>query len=288
MNSVKIAIPSHRRRQIIETMTLPMLRAQGVNMADVYVFVSDETDAKDYASLPKAWGLNLVYNRELPDIVEKFNYIHYYFERGQRVIFVEDDIEELAIKIGENELAKFTKLMGLAESMFETCAKHRTKLWGISSNANPFYMKNNLAHGFKFVVANLFGFVSTKDPFLAISQHCKSDYERTLLYFVKFGGICRMDGVCAITRNYKNAGGLQEMKDQRAHLEREACRHLVKRFPHLVEINSKKSEKSMYMELRLRRIPKAKAGLDWMALQSHQDKELLKCRLRSEGTLNSR
>lgn len=256
-------------------------------MECVYIFV-DEIDFPQYEDLKKKLGVVVVNCKGLtPTVVEKFNYIHQYFPPGEHVVFVEDDIDELAIKTGENKLEKFTQLRMMSISMFKECEKNSTKLWGISSNANPFYMANKVSFGFKFIVANLFGFVSTKDPFLRISQQMKSDYERTMLYFAKFGGVCRVDSVCAITKNYRNAGGLQEIKDQRAYLEKQACEHLVKRFPHLVEINKQKSETSMYMELRLKRIPKGTIS-DWMYIQQHIDKELFRCNLRSQGILSSK
>lgn len=282
-----IAIPSYRRRKIIETQTLPMLKENGVDMSQVHVFVSDYQDAVEYDILKNQWGVKIVYDLDLPDIVQKFNYIHQYFEVGQQIIFIEDDIQNLSLKVGENKLEKFTRLPELASRMFEFSDTCQTKIWGISSNANPFYMKNQASYGFKFVVANMFGFVATKDQFLKVSQFCKSDYERTLLYFVKFGGICRMDGVCAITKNYKTAGGLQEMRDQRGLMEQNACQYLVRRFPHLVEVNEKKSKTSIYMELKLKTIRKDRAGTDWMGLQKHLDQEMLRCDLRSKDILNS-
>jgi hypothetical protein len=217
----------------------------------------------------------------LNNIVEKFNYIHAYYPKGERVVFIEDDIEQLAIKTGPNELKKFTDLRLMSDKMFSLCDNAKTKLWGISPYANAFYMKDQYYTGFKFIVANLFGFISTADPWLEISQTCKSDYERTLLYFIKFGAVVRMDGVCAITKNYKNSGGLQNIEDRARH-EAEACHNLVRRFGHLLSINKEKSDKSMYMELKIKQV-KGNKFFDWMGIQKKIDTEIMKCKLLSEG-----
>lgn len=267
------AIPSYRRRALIETHTLALLLRNNVPMRNVSVFVSDEQDANEYRGLEEKYGLSVIYKEPLPDIVAKFNFIHDWYRPGTRVVFVEDDIESLAMKTGPNELKPFTGLEELALGMFELCEFKRTKLWGISSNANPFYMKDGSSVGFKFIVANLFGFISTRDPFLRISHHCKSDYERTMLYFARYSCVARADFVCAITKNYKYAGGLQEEKELRYERELAACRYLVRRFPHLCDHNVKKSTTSMYPELRLKTI--RNPGLtDWMTMQRSIDKEL--------------
>jgi hypothetical protein len=245
---------------MIQEKTLAMLANNGVKKSEIDIFLSDDLDRHDYADLK---GYNLVDSGHITNIVDKFNAIHNYYEPGTQVVFVEDDIDRLAFVSGYNKLKEFRELPKLAQACFEQCEIAKTKLWGISSNANPFYMKLQMAVGFKFVVANLFGFVATSDQFLQVSQVCKNDYERTMLYFIKYGSVVRYDGVCAITKNYVNSGGLQSLA-RRADLERKSCEALVKRFPHLVEINEKKSAISQYMELKLK---KAQAGSDYMAYQ---------------------
>lgn len=271
------AVPSFRRCDLFKQTTYEVLVGSGVKPEQVYVFVSDEADRLAYQWVTKV-GSHLIYERPLTNIVEKFNFIHNYFDIGSEVVFVEDDIESLVIKTGKNSVETFNDLPRLAEQMFSKCHEHKAKLWGISSNANPFYMKLSTYHGFKFVVANLFGFISTRDPFLEVSQLCKSDYERTLLYFVKHGVVCRYDGVAAKTKNYKNAGGLQDIKDQRADLETQACKYLVDRFPHLVEHNVKKSGISMYDEIKLKRVTAKMQGVDWLGLQKIYDRRVLETR----------
>lgn len=267
------AIPSYGRSHLISDLTLKMLLANKVPEQQIKVFVSTPIELLAYTKSIRSRGIDVdVVMAKSRNIIEKFNFIHNYFMPGTGVVFVEDDISALRIKTGENQLSEFIKLPELATASFTACTAANTALWGISSNANPFYMKEGTSVGFKFVVANLFGFISTKEKFLQISHECKSDYERTLLYYVKYGSIVRNDGICAITKNYKTPGGLQEMGTARKELEEKACRALVKRFPHLIEINEKKSKTSMYMELKMK-TRKKNDGVDLMAMQKLMDTE---------------
>lgn len=270
-DSIIYAIPSFRRANLIGTHSLAMLRENGIQDRDIAILVSGYDELADYGAALKGFKGQLI-PKQAPNLVTKFNAVHDHYEPGTRVVFVEDDITGLKVKTGENALSPFKDLRHLAEDSFDECISNRTKLWGISSNANPFYMKDGRSIGFKFVVANIFGFISTRDPFLRISQVCKSDYERTMLYYTRFGSIVRNDGVCAITKNYRTPGGLQDLEDRKG-AEEVSCRNLVKRFPHLVEINEKKSKISKYMELKLKR-QKIAGLVDLMALQRMIDREV--------------
>lgn len=271
---MRFAIPSYKRSELIRGLTLKMLEENKVDLRDVDVFVSSKQEAAAYANV--LGPANLVYVKPLKGIVEKFNFIHNYYPVGEHVVFVEDDIAELKIKTSENRLEKFVHLKSMAEIAFIDCRDKGTALWGISSNANPFYMKAGTSVGFKFVVANLFGFISTRDKFLQISQECKSDYERTLLYFTKYRAVVRRDDVCAITKNYKTKGGLQEIGEERARLEALACDRLVERFPHLVSHNEKKNKTSMYRELKMTTIRTVNRSEDLITKQRLIDAAIAK------------
>jgi hypothetical protein len=250
-------------------MTLKTLSENGIPPESVDVFLSSQEEVSSYRHI----NTNLIYSRDLNGVVEKFNFIHNYYPPGTRVVVLEDDITELK-SLSNGKLVKFTALPKLADECFAECDRNKTKLWGVSSNANPFYMKDGISVGLKFIVANVFGFISTNDPFLEVSLEGKSDYERTCLYYTVFKNLVRADGICAITKNYKTPGGMQEDQDRRAEIESKACESLVKRFPHLVSHNIKKSSTSMYQEVRIKQSHKSLFGCDLLALQRNIDASL--------------
>jgi hypothetical protein len=102
--------------------------------------------------------------------------------------------------------------------------------------------------GFSFIVANIYGFFADGDANVLLKEHSKTDYERSILYFLHKGGSVRLDYVAANTNNYTNKGGMQLLKD-RSQLERTACLNLIRRFPKFVDL--KAGTKSRYMEIKL-------------------------------------
>jgi hypothetical protein len=245
---MRIAIPSHRRAQTLQNKTLAMLKENGIDASLVDVFISDETDSQAYAEIP----CNKIVTGS-SNVVEKFNFIHFHYPVGEKVVVIEDDIEELVFGYGENVKTKFTKLTSLIDKGFENIPFGG--IWGVVPHHNAFFMKNRVTDDLKLVVAHLFGYVSTRDPRLAVTQIGKSDYERTILYYILFGRTVRMDMVGVKTRSYEAAGGMQSDLDGMARFakEKHAVRYLTQKYPHLCKKNAKKSETSKFDEITLLR-----------------------------------
>jgi hypothetical protein len=212
----------------------------------VDVFISDENDLAAYSHIKCNKIITGSHN-----VVEKFNYIHYHYPVGEKVVVIEDDIEELVFGYGENVKTRFTDLHTLIEKAFSHIPFGG--IWGVVPHHNAFFMKNRVTDDFKLVVAHLFGFVSTQDKRLAVTQIGKSDYERTILYYIMYGRTVRMDMVGVKTNSYNAQGGMQSDMNEMARFvkERESVNYLTEKYPHLCKKNSKKSQTSKFDELTL-------------------------------------
>lgn len=269
MRSYKIAIPSYRRSNIISERTLAYLRECGVEDHEVYIFVSDEQEAADYrAALVGEYNI-VVPEKPITNVTEKFNYLHSYFEDGERVFVLEDDIKELVkITRTDNKPKHFANL-DFVERGFEFCDKAGTKLFGIIPHDNGFYMKVDVSVNLKLIVAHAYGFIADSDPALLVTQIGKSDYERSILYFLKFGSVVRFNYIGVRTNSYKTEGGMD--KENRARQEKESCDYLVRRYPHFIKHNTKKE--SMYAELSFITNVKRDVNL-WRSVQQITDEKL--------------
>ena len=76
----------------------------------------------------------------------------------------------------------------------------------------------------------------------------KEDYERSIKYYLKDGGVLRFTNVTCRTRCYKEPGGMQINRTKnRIH---DSAVYLTQKYPLLCTLNTKK--KSGYTEIRLR------------------------------------
>lgn len=246
--SMEIAIPTHRRAKTLVDKTLALLKRTGADMSTVTLFVSDEKDLEDYTHIPLKIVLTGARN-----VVEKFNYIHNFYPVGTEVVVLEDDIEDLVYGEGTNEKQEFTDFPMMCQIGFSHIKGGG--IWGVVPHHNTFFMKKRVKDDFCLVVAHCFGFISTQDERLMVTQLTKSDYERSILYYIMYGRTVRIDFVGVKTKSYTAEGGMQSDYTQikRYAIEKECCTYLVKRYPHLVQKNVKKTESSMFPELTLKR-----------------------------------
>lgn len=234
---MKIAIPTHRRSDIINNLTLNLLR--DIEPSSIYLFISDEHDLELYKS--KCIGNYNFILCHTTTATEKFNFIQSYFEEGQFVVVIEDDIKQVQSLV-TNDISKILKFI------YNFCFTNGIKSFGVYPSSNKFFMKKTIDVGFTYIVANMFGFVATKNKNLLCSMKSKTDYERSVLFYHVLGNIARFNFVACITNNYSNKGGMQDMEN-RAGAEREASLTLCKLYPTIFSINH--GRKSKYTELKM-------------------------------------
>jgi len=273
-----VAIPSHRRATSLRERTLAYLCTTDVTIDRVRVFVSDEEDEAAYrvscADLIER-GM-LLHRTDTKGATAKFNAIHNYYPIGERVFVIEDDIALIAgTEPGKNKKEPLTKLNDAVLRGFDEIPLGG--IWGIAPHDNAFYFSGKVKHTLLLVVAHAFGFISTRDPSLEVRCGSKTDYERTCLYFVRYGEVVRLDWIGVRTSSYTAPGGMQASlsREQRAAVELLAVAQLAERFPLLIEPNVGKD--SMFAEMRFKRCKLAPTVL--RAKQSEHEAALARRRL---------
>jgi hypothetical protein len=246
---MKIAIPTYKRAILIRQLTLGYLNRCGIRDEEIDLFVSGPDQAEQYRSV---CDCNVIVT-PAENVRDKFNCIHSYYASGEEVVVMEDDLKCVKRLTGYNQLTESLDVMDHAAFAFQACESEGTKVWGINSNSNPFFMKSTHSIGFKFVVANMYGFIAEEDNSLLITQHSKTDYERTILYFKKYGRVVRLDYLCPVTNNYTTPGGMQDLIKQRAAMEEESVNYLTTTYPELCQRNTKKNSVYPEMLLKLRK-----------------------------------
>ena len=233
---MKIAIPTHRRSDTINKLTLSLLTE--FDKKDIHLFISDEADMSKYMEVCPDYNLVLCGTDNATD---KFNYIQNYFDVGVFVIVIEDDIKQIQSLMTKN-------LQKLFSFIVNYCNNKKINSFGVYPSSNKFFMSKTIDIGATYIVANLFGFRSNKDHRVLCQLKTKTDYERSVKYYKYMGNIARFNFISCLTNNYKNQGGMQEIAD-RASLERQASLMLCKLYPDIFSINA--NRKSQYTEIQM-------------------------------------
>lgn len=240
----KIAIPSYRRPATIREKTLQYLMDCGANMRNVYIFVANPAEYKDYVHLSE-YGVNVVIGAET--LRGQRNFIQHYFAEGERVLNIDDDVEGVYVKLSDKKYEKELQLTNLVRTGFEACAAFGTKLWGISAVLNPLFMQHKITSDLKYIVGCFWGCIIDHSPELSVSLEDKEDFERTILYYKKFGSVIRLNHLAPKTSYYSESGGMQVTRTEQRVTE--SAMYLAKKYPSLCRLNLTK--KSGHAEIRL-------------------------------------
>jgi len=245
----RIAIPSYKREKTIKDKTLSYLKDCGMENEIIDIFVADDEEYKAYSYL-KEEGYNLIVGQK--GIRNQREFIVNYYNEGDMILSIDDDIEYLSILEGK-ELIKYMNIDKIITSGFKICKMNKTILWGVSAVNNAFYMDKNISTNLKFIVGCFYGFIVDKDKNLktSVESESKEDYEKTIKVYKKYGKIIRFNYICPNTTYYSGDGGLnQEGYEKRLMASEKAALYLLKEYPEYVSLKGKSSKG--FLEIRLK------------------------------------
>jgi hypothetical protein len=232
----KVAIPSYKRADALLKKSLLTLSNGRVNSSRIYIFVANEEEQQIYeTTIPKYMYHKIVVGKI--GIANQRIFIRNYFKEGEYIVSIDDDVEGL-FKLKGEKLAKIHNIDAFFKHAYKILKREKLFLWGIYPVGNPFFMKgkHRVSTSLKFIIGVLHGYIVRKDKNLnpSTSAEGKEDYEQSILYYKRDGGVLRFNDVAAKTK-FLAKGGLGEI-DKRFEMNRKAAAYLHKTYPDLVTI----------------------------------------------------
>ena len=199
-----IAIPSFNRYDTIKKKTLKMLQQNNIPTDIITIFVATSEQ-------------KLLYEQELNNdykivigvlgMANIRNFITDYYEEGQKLVCIDDDIT--SIKLGNISGKLVTKINNLNEIIingFNLCKENDTALFGLhpSNNCRSLKSKNIITTDLKYIIGALYGVINDKS--IKVSIDSAEDFQRSILYYKKYGKVVRMNNMSAFTQYYATGG----------------------------------------------------------------------------------
>jgi hypothetical protein len=216
MNNYRICIPSFNRPEIIKTKTLKLLEKYNIefNIIDIFIENEEQFDLY-YENLKdnvKYHDLNLIIT-DTKGIKEKRNFIrnyYYHYEDCEFICSIDDDIDELCIKVDDKKIKPIDNLNEVIINNFVYTKKLNLNIWGVSAYHNPFFLQDKISTNLKYICGAFFGFiVDKKKEILQTNFNHYEDFEFSILHFIRDGGVVRFNNICIITK-YFGDGGINE------------------------------------------------------------------------------
>jgi hypothetical protein len=240
-----VAIPSYNRGNSLKVKTLKVLEDGLVDKDKIYIFVASPEEYLIYKDILPEYNIIV----GVLGLKDQRNFISNYFPQGFNIISIDDDIENFyQKKLNTQQLIIIEDLDSLFKNGFLDIINSDLKLFGFYPVLNKLFMKETVSDDLRFIVGSCFGYINS-GIFTTITE--KDDYERTLLYYLRDGGVIRYNNISIKTKYYKNKGGLQSVSYKERYTKQlEAVQYLLDTYPEYVK--RKKSFKTNFPEIRLK------------------------------------
>jgi hypothetical protein len=232
-----VAIPTYNRVDEVTNKTLKTLKDGGVSKNKIYLFVANKKQYELYENnVPKDLYNKIIIGKK--GITNQRIFISQYFEEGQYVISMDDDVEEFEVLRGE-KLVKLKDVNKFFIDAYNFMIKEKLFIWGIYPVRNPFFMYNAITTDLRFIIGVTFGFIVRHDRRLKMSTNAetKEDYEQSILYYKMDGGVIRFNNITTKTK-FNAPGGLGTDRYER---NKKAAEYLVSKYPDIVVRNDRKN-----------------------------------------------
>ena len=231
MGDFVVAIPSYDRPKELNKKTLTMLEDNNISKNIITVFVASAEQKKIYE---EEIGTDYKIVIGVKGMANIRNFMTNYYPSGKKILFIDDDISRI-VK-GESsgmKITTVTNLKSLASNGFNLCKKHGYALWGLHPSSNHRSLKSDklVTNNLKYIIGALYGVINDKS--LKVSLDQAEDYERTLKYYVKYGGMIRFNNYSGYTTYYAKGG--MEAAGRTSSKEDSDKKQLVKKYSQYAE-----------------------------------------------------
>lgn len=253
MSNYVVAIPTYNRVEEVVKKTLKTLSEGGVAKRRIFLFVANKQQHDLYeAGVPRELYNKIIIGKK--GITNQRIFISGYFDEGQYVVSMDDDVEQLEMLRGE-KLVKIHDVDDFFNKAYRLMKTENLFIWGIYPVRNPFFMYKETTTDLRFIIGVTYGFITRHLRELKMSSkiETKEDYEQSILFYKKDGGVIRFNGVTAKTR-FNAPGGLGP---DRFDKNKVSAEYLVKKYPDIV---SRSDRKDGMPEVKLKKLPRRLAS----------------------------
>lgn len=234
---MKIVIPTYDRSNRFET--LSFLKKNNIPIENIYIFLASEEEKEKYIN---SFGNEYNWIIGITGLNNQRNFITNYFDDGEIIISMDDDIEDLIHKDNKPLLDWLTECI-------EYLKHSGSALLSICPSVNPFFFEQRRnSESFKtgnYYAIGAFYILKNDKQILLNDNILLEDWERSLLYFKKYEGNIRYNDILIKTK-YFGKGGLETKRNKNNYLL--SVNKLLYDYPEYIKFNYKKLPLDKYIE----------------------------------------
>ena len=215
---IPVAIPTYNRSQTISIQTLLFLKSEDYPTSLITLFVADSDQARLYErDVPKCLYGQIVVG--VKGLAAQRNFISDFYPDGQILLQLDDDVSGIK-SLGNESLQSIL-------SKGKDCLHDSCGLWGVLPNDDGRRFTPATTQHLTHIIGSFFLIRNHKEIKITVEEG--EDYERSILYFNRYGRVCRYKGAGVKTTFNKGSGGL--ITEDREQRRRAGMDYLVSRYP---------------------------------------------------------
>ena len=198
---MRFVIPSYKRCEKLKKKTLTYLDKQGVDNQDVYIFTRvDDEQLSDYIKL-RDNGYNVIVAVDVKGIGKTHNYITEYFDEGEYIIEIDDDMTGL--------IDNFR----VEVDFLKVCDTMKSKMFELGASYGSTYQCDNImfmsqckeyTYDLRYCLGCLRFRYVRKD--IVLETNYAEDMENCILHYIRDGVILKNNWIAPKTTNYVQGG----------------------------------------------------------------------------------
>ena len=197
----RCCIPSYNRLDGIQKKTIKMLNE--FDITDYTIFVSTQKDYDEYTA--EDIGNIVLVPEEFAGIGAVRSFIvNHWANDHDNIVMLDDDIEQY-----KNYYDRPANFNIITQDMFSNLKDLGLYFGGLPLCANIFFLKDTWSKSLKYISgATQFIRIDRSREKIECRYRHYEDYTYNIMYFKRDGGILRYNGICPITDNYNENGGI--------------------------------------------------------------------------------
>jgi hypothetical protein len=229
----RVCIPSYNRPELLKSKSLAFLEQSGYPSNLIFIFVSDKSEFERYQTVCPGYQMIV----GLLGLKSQRKFISDWLSEDEIYLGMDDDIDNVKT-MGKS----FLELVSDGVSAIQT---RQTGLWGIMPSDNGMCFQDNTSDHLVFILGALF--IARNHQDINLEGACETDdYERSMIYFVRYGKVLRYRGAGVKTKYQGTSGGQTGFRERK----REAVLGLIERFPKMCKYRDKRGEADLLLNWR--------------------------------------
>lgn len=240
MELPEVAIPSYKRSNILVSKTLAFLASVSYPVDKITIFVANEEESLIYyRAVPRTLYGRLVVG--VIGLTAQRTFISEFYPEDALIIQMDDDVKKIDSQI---------PFLTLIQNAIERLNTRKGGIWGVLPNDDKRRYKDDTTTHLTHILGAFFVCRNHRDIKTTLIQ--KEDYERSILYFKKYGEVYRYRGAGVSTTYNQGTGGLQEA-NRIAKMEAEVI-HITQMYPSYCIRKDKKGMPDVALNWRAKKV----------------------------------